>query len=605
MNRLLLLFVFVFLLVLAPPTPADPTRSEFQLEVQNYLDDYTATYQRLYYASSLAEWESNTRIVPGDSTNALRTRAANEALAEFTGSRENIEKSRTFLASKDPLTPLQIRQLETILFMAADKPQTVPDLVRARIAADARENENLFGFTYRLEGKEVTTNDIDDLLKTETNLDRRRAVWEASKEIGPTLKPGLENLRNLRNQTVQALGYQDYFAYMASQYGLTTGEMAALIQGLNQELRPLYRELHTWARYELAARYHQPVPDLIPAHWLPNRWGQDWADLVIVEGLDITAALREKGAEWIVPQAESFYVSLGFPSLPPSFYEKSSLYPLPPHSDYKKNNHASAWHLDLDTDLRSLMSVEPTAEYYETVHHELGHVYYDMTYSTPEVPLLLREGADRAYHEAVGSLMGLAAMQPRFMASIGLSTGDVRPDSIRTLLREALNHVVFIPWSTGTMFEFERRLYAENMPSSEWNRRWWELAARYQGIAPPSPRDERYCDAATKTHIIDDAASYYDYALSTVLLFQLHHHIATKILKENPRNTNYFGRRDVGDFLKSLLAPGATIDGQVLLKEKTGSELSAAAMVSYFEPLMAWLKVQNAGRTYTLPEIDG
>jgi peptidyl-dipeptidase A len=163
--------------------------------------------------------------------------------------------------------------------------------------------------------------------------------------------------------------------------------------------------------------------------------------------------------------------------------------------------------------------------------------------------------------------------------------------------------VVFIPWSTGTMFEFERRLYAENLPVSEWNRNWWEIVARYQGIAPPAPRDERWCDAATKTHINDDPASYYDYALSSVLLFQLHQHIATKILKEDPRDTNYYGRKDVGDFLKSLLEPGATIDGQALLKEKTGSELSAAAMVSYFGPLMEWLKVQNAGRTHTLPEL--
>ena len=194
------------------------------------------------------------------------------------------------------------------------------------------------------------------------------------------------------------------------------------------------------------------------------------------------------------------------------------------------------------------MSVEPNTEWYETTHHELGHIYYYLCYTNPEVPLLLREGANRAYHEAVGSLMGLAAMQPRFVRAIGLDAGEGAVDPMQQLLREALNYVVFIPWCTGTMFHFEKELYADELPSERWNARWWELAAKYQGIEPPGPRDERYCDGATKTHVNNDPAGYYDYALSFVLLFQLHDHIAGKILHEDPRDTNYFGRKEVGEF---------------------------------------------------------
>jgi peptidyl-dipeptidase A len=574
------------------------------MEAQGFLDGYTATYADLSYAAAQAEWESNTRIVEGDDTNAQRTRAANEALAAFTGSIENIETCRRLLAQREQLTPLQVRQLEVILYQAADKPQTVPELVRERIAAETEQVEKLYGFTYKIGGREVTTNRIDEILRSETDIRKRLRAWQSSKQVGPTLREGLEQLRRLRNQTVRALDYQDFFSYQVSDYGMSTKEMLALMDGLNRELRPLYRELHTYFRYQLAKKYKQPVPDLIPAHWLPNRWGQDWTALVSVQGFDLAGALRTKEPEWLVKQAERFYVSLGLASLPASFYQRSSLYPLPPDADYKKNNHASAWHLDLEQDIRSLMSVESNAEWYETTHHELGHIYYYISYTNPDVPLLLRSGANRAYHEAMGSLMGLAAMQPRFVATVGLVPEGTKPDPIQTLLKEALNYVVFIPWSAGVMTRFEHDLYADELAPDQWNQHWWELKARYQGIAPPSPRDERYCDAATKTHINNDPAQYYDYALSNVLLFQLHDHIARKILSEDPHDTNYFGREEVGRFLDSIMRPGASVDWRKVLREKTGQDLSAEAMLRYFEPLMEWLREQNRGRTHTLPGLD-
>ena len=568
-----------------------------------FLETYTKSYQELYAISSEAEWVSNTRIVEGDDTNLNRTKAANEALASFTGSVENIQTARELLKSKQDLDPIQALQLEAVLYNAAQNPQTVPDLVSQRIEQEARQTEQLYGFQFSLDGEEVSTNEIDQALREETDLARRFAVWESSKAVGPTLRSGLVELQRLRNETVRALGYRDYFSYQTSQYGWSADELIAEVDRINRELRPLYRELHTWARYELADRYDQPVPDLIPAHWLPNRWGQDWSALVDVQGLDLDAQLEQKGSEWLVEQAERFYVSLGFEKMPKVFWERSSLYPLPEGAGYKKNNHASAWHLDLERDVRSLMSVEPTSEWYETTHHELGHIYYYLSYTNPQVPPLLREGANRAYHEAVGSLMGLAAMQPRFLEEVGLGSGGARPDPTMNLLKEALNYVVFIPWSTGVMSHFEKELYADELPSGQWNKRWWELAAKFQGIAPLEPRGEAYCDPATKTHINNDAAQYYDYALSFVLLFQLHDHIAREILNQDPRDTNYYGSKKVGKFLRSILEPGASVDWRELLREKTGSDLSAKAMLSYFEPLMDWLKDQNAGRTVTLPNL--
>jgi peptidyl-dipeptidase A len=572
-----------------------------QQEADSYIKEYSQQFQKLYTLSAEAEWNSNIRIVEGDSSNAIATRQANEAMAAFTGSEENIKKTRDLLEDKNNLTDLQVKQLEAILFAAANNPQTVPEVVKKRIKAETEQTEKLFGFDFKLSGKSVSTNQIDSILREERNLDKRQQAWEASKEVGKVLKSGLVNLRNLRNETVQALGYDDYFSYQASDYGMQRAEMMDLMRRINQELLPLYRELHTYARYELAKKYKQPqVPDLLPAHWLPNRWGQDWSSIVAVEGINLDQVLRAKGPEWQVQQAERFYQSLGFPALPKSFYEKSSLYPVPAGAPYKKNNHASAWHMDLDKDVRSLMSVEPNSEWYETTHHELGHVYYFMTYSNPEVPVLLRGGANRAFHEAMGSLMGLAAMQKPFLVQLNLINPATKTDEVQSLLKEALNYVVFIPFASGVMSEFEHDLYAKNLDPKDFNQRWWELSAQYQGMAPPTQRGPEFADAASKTHINDDPAQYYDYALSYIILFQLHDHIAKNILKQDPHATNYYGNKAVGQFLTSIMYPGESGDWRKMLKEKTGEDLSARAMVAYFEPLMQYLKVQNKGRKYTM-----
>ena len=520
-----------------------------QKEVQTYLDAYNIMFQKLLIANNEAQWKLNTMIIEGDTATSKMATDAAEAFASFTGSKENIEKTQIWLKSKDKLTPLQVKQLEAIIFMAGSNPEIAGDIVKQKIKAETDQISLLYGFKYMLNGKEVTTNNIDEILKTSAVLDDRLEAWTTCKEVGTTLKSGLENLRNLRNQSVQALDYKDFFAYQAAEYGMSSDEVMQSCKQMINDVWPLYRELHTWARYELAAKYKQPVPEYLPAHWLPNRWGQDWTAMVNVEGINLDETLKSKSAQWIVEQGEEFYKSLGFDALPKSFYEKSSLYPLPADAAYKKNNHASAWHLDNDKDLRSLMSVEPNTEWWGTVLHELGHIYYFKTYSNPDVPIILRGGANRAYHEAMGSLIGLAALQKPFLQNFGLVGKDVVSNDTLNMLKEALDFVVHIPWGAGVMTGFENQLYSKNLSKDQFNKAWWDLVKKYQGIVPPTERGEMYCDAATKTHINDDAAQYYDYSMSNVLLFQFHDHIAKKILKQDPHNTNYWGSTATGKFL--------------------------------------------------------
>ena len=424
-------------------------------EVERFIAGYDSTYKRLYYADSKAQWQNNTRIVEGDSTNAVRAKQTGEALAAFVGSVANIDTLRRYLADSARLTPLETRELRVMLYNAAGSPQTVADTVRARIAAETEQVATLYGWQFRIGKKPVTANDIDGILRDSRSPAERRVAWEASKDLGPALKPGMVRLRGLRNHVVQALDYPDFFTWQVSDYDMTTPEMLALCDTLVAQTLPLYRELHTWARYELAKRFGVPVPDELPADWLPNRWGQDWTALVDVTGLNADSAIATHDAPWVVKQAENFYVSLGFDTLPTTFWKLSSLYPVPVDSPFKKNTHASAWHMDLDHDVRSLQSVEANSEWYGTAHHELGHIYYFMSYSRPEVPLVLRNGANRAYHEAIGTMMGLAALQPKFLEGRGLAPAGAAPDTMMLMLQEALNYIVFMPFSAGTMTRFE------------------------------------------------------------------------------------------------------------------------------------------------------
>jgi peptidyl-dipeptidase A len=576
--------------------------SNLNKDVEEFLSTYNKEYQQYLIASNEGQWALNTHIVEGDTLAAKNAEKADEAYAKFTGSNDHVEKAKKFLEKKDSLTQLQVFQLNRVLYMAASNPESMIDKVKESLAEQNKQIGRLYGFKFKINNKEVTPNDIDDILQKSNDEKKRLAAWMACKEVGKDLKPGVTKMRGLRNQCVQALGYKDFFAYQASEYNMTTDELIATTRGMIKDLWPLYRELHTWARYELAKKYNKPVPDIIPAHWLPNRWGQSWSELVEVSGINLDPYLEKQGPEWIVKKGEEFYKSIGFGPLPESFWQKSSLYPVKPGDNFKKNTHASAWHIDNDKDVRSLMSVVPNTEWWGTALHELGHIYYYLSYSNPQVPIILRNGANRAYHEAFGTMMGLASLQKPFLQGVGMVDKNAQTNDTLLLMKEALEYVVHIPWGSGTMTEFEYNLYSKNLPEDQYNKLWWELAKRFQGIEPAMPRGEEYCDAATKTHIIDDPAQYYDYSMSNVLLFQFHQHISKNILKQDPHATNYWGNKGVGAFLEKVMKPGASVDWREHLKASIGQDFSAKPMLEYFSMLMPYLKRLNQGRKYSLPE---
>jgi peptidyl-dipeptidase A len=571
-----------------------------QEEAEAFLTSYVKGWLPLETAANEASWTASTDVSEAHTAAQV---TANQKVNEFVGPPEVITKVKQLLAHREQLDDLTVRQLEKVRLRAAEAPGTVPEVVVARTRAEAGQAAAQDGFVYTLKRKgkadeHPSANDIDRVLVGSKDLNERLASWEVSKTIGGPLREGILRLRDLRNKVARTMGFDDFFALQVADYGMSAAELIALCDRLVDEVKPLYTQLHTWAKHALAKRYQAEVPaGKIPAHWLPNRWGQNWPSLV--EGVDMDAPFKGKTKEYITEQAERFYLSLGFPKLPPSFWMKSDLYPADPKTGRKKNSHASAWHINLRDDVRSLMSIEPDNRWFNTAHHELGHIYYYISYSTPHVPFLLRAGANRAFHEGIGDLIGLAAGQRPYLKQAGLLTPEAeKAPAVTFLLDTALDgsSAVFLPFSAGTMTHFERDFYAGTIKDTDLNAGWWEHVGKFQGIAPPGPRPETLCDAATKTHINDDPAQYYDYAIGTVIKFQLHDHIAREILKQDPRECNYYGSTKVGDFLRGILCTGATRDWNAVLREATGEGLTARPLVAYFEPLMEWLKQENKGR---------
>lgn len=572
-------------------------------EAERFLADYNSKYQPLYYAASQAQWIASTDVSDAHTDAAI---AAQKPLNEFVGERARLETIQSLRKHSWFLDPLTNRQLTAAFFKAAQYPGTLPELVAQRTEAEARQTaaQDGYRFTLRMSGQPdapITANGIDDILTESNDEAKRLAAWEASKEIGVALKPGLVNLRDLRNRCARELGFSSYFGLMVGEYGMSAQELMSLAQNAMAQTRPLFEQLHCYAKHRLAEKFGKPVPRLIPAHWLPNRWGQQWPGFEKAADLDPLFKTREP--KWVVEQAERFYTSMGFPKLPGSFWEKSDLRDLPADSPRKKNTHASAWHLDLAYDVRSLMSVKANYDWFSTTHHELGHIYYYLAYTGANVPLLLREGANRAFHEGIGELISLACSQRPYLAEIGVldaaAAREADANSNKWLLAQAMDgsNIVFQPWSWGVMTGWEHDFYEKELPPDRMNARWWELARQTQGIDPPSgDRSETFCDAATKTHINDDPAGYYDYAMCSLIVYQLHMYIAKNILKQDPHNCNYYGRKDVGEYLRALLSLGATRDWREVLRDFTGEDLSARAMLEYYEPLMPVMKELNKGR---------
>jgi peptidyl-dipeptidase A len=368
------------------------------------------------------------------------------------------------------------------------------------------------------------------------------------------------------------------------------------------QVRPLYLELHAYVRMKLHEKYGASVPadGPMPAHLLGNIWAQDWSNvypLVAPAGADASYSLtdilkrRKMGALDMVRTGERFYTSLGFASLPKTFWERS-LFLRPKDRDVVC--HASAWDIDLDADLRIKMCIDQTDEDFTTIHHELGHNFYQRAYK--DLPILFRHSANDGFHEAIGDTIALS-VTPEYLVRIGLL--DKAPDSSRDiglLMSRALSNVAFLPF--GLLIDQWRwKVFSGEIAPSDYNKAWWDLRLKYQGVAPPSARGEEFFDPGAKYHVPDNTP-YTRYFIAEILQFQFHRALAKAAGCTTPlHRCSIYESKEAGGRLNTMLSMGMSRPWPDALATLTGSrQMDASAILDYFAPLKQWLDEQTKGQ---------
>jgi peptidyl-dipeptidase A len=575
----------------AAATPAD---------ARAFLDTANETTLRLGVQQAQAGWVQQTYIT--DDTEALAARAsqaANEAGARF--AKESTKYDRVEVP---PDERRQLNLLKTSLVLATP--------------SDPKESDELSKIMARLESaygkgrwcadasKPDTCKNIDDvtrILAAPGDEKTLRAAWEGWHTISPPMRKDYQRFVELSNKGARELGFADTGAMWRSKYDMPPDDFSKELDRLWDQVRPLYLKLHAYVRLKLHEKYGDIVPanGPIPTHLLGNIWAQDWSNIYPLvaparadPGFSLTDILKKRKmpALEMVHTGERFYTSLGFAPLPKTFAERSLL--VRP-KDRDVVCHASAWDIDFAEDLRIKMCIEQTAEDFTTIHHELGHNFYQRAYK--DLPVLFRDSANDGFHEAIGDTIALS-VTPEYLVKIGLL--DKAPDTSRDiglLMTRALEKIGFLPF--GLLIDQWRwKVFSGEITPATYNKAWWDLKLKYQGVVPPSPRGEELFDPGAKYHVPDNTP-YTRYFLAAILQFQFHRALAKTAGCTLPLNRcSTFESKAAGERLNKMLSMGLSRPWPEALEALTGStQMDATAILDYFAPLSAWLDQQLAGKT--------
>ena len=429
-------------------------------------------------------------------------------------------------------------------------------------------------------------------------------LWTGWRTISPPLRSPYVRFTELANAGARDLGFTDLGELWRASYDMPPDQFTVELERLWSQVRPLYESLHCHVRAKLADEYGSavvPPDEPIPAHLLGNMWSQTWANIYDIvgparsdPGYDLTRLLESNRVDELemVRYGERFFSSLGFDPLPTTFWERS-LFVQPVDRDVVC--HASAWDLDYESDVRIKMCIGVNDEDFVTIHHELGHNYYQRAYQQQSP--LHRTSANDGFHEGIGDTIALS-ITPEYLAEVGLLRRVPPADrDLGLLLRLALDKVAFLPF--GLMVDQWRwKVFSGEIGPEEYNEGWWDLRTEYQGIRAPVPRSEADFDPGAKYHIPANT-SYTRYFLAHILQFQFHRALCEVAGVEGPlHRCSIFGSLEAGARLNTMLAMGASRPWPDALEVVTGQrEMDATAILDYFAPVQAWLDEQNAGRS--------
>ena len=444
--------------------------------------------------------------------------------------------------------------------------------------------------------------DLSRILRTGTNPKELLDAWRGWHTISPPIRKPFEKYVALGNKGARELGFADMGAMWRSKYDMAPDAFAKEMDRLWEQVKPLYLSLHAYVRSKLREKYGDLVPagGPIPAHLLGNMWAQEWENIYPLvapknadPGYDLTAILKSKNTKTpdMVRYGERFFTSLGFAPLPKTFWERSLL---TKPRDRDVVCHASAWDVDQVDDLRIKMCIEINSEDFSTIHHELGHNFYQRAYN--KQPFLFRDGANDGFHEAIGDTIALS-ITPEYLKKAGLlnTVPDASKD-LGLLMYKALEKIAFLPF--GLLIDKWRwEVFSGQVPPEKYNQAWWQLRLRYQGIAPPLPRSENDFDPGAKYHVPANFP-YARYFIADILQFQFHRSLARIANCGGPLNRcSIYDNKEAGRRLNAMLSMGASKPWPDELEALTGQrQMDATAILDYFAPLKKWLDEQNRGK---------
>ncbi|NNF50657.1 MAG: M2 family metallopeptidase [Woeseiaceae bacterium] len=575
--------------VAAAPTE---TAQEFVARVNDEL-------QELRREVGAANWVRSTYIT-GDT--AIIAAAASERYAKWHS--ETVQQAMAYDGQE---LDASTRRALDLLKLGTSAPSPNDAAKRKELAEITTNLEGTYGAgAYcRTENECIAGSELEQLMRDTRDYDELLEYWTGWRDVAVPMREPYTRFVELANEGANELGYPNLGDMWKSNYDMSPAEFEAESGKLWSQVKPLYDELHCHVRARLGEVYGDdkvPQDGPIPAHLLGNMWAQQWSslyDLVApypgVGDIDVDATLKTKNysPQEMTRSAENFYVSLGMPRLPDTFWERSQ-FTKPRDRDVVC--HASAWGLDGGNDLRIKMCIQQTYDELRVIYHELGHNYYQGAYK--DRPPLFQDSAHGGFHEAIGDTVTLS-MTPGYLAEVGLvKEGEDDPRAVinRQMLM-ALDKIAFLPFGK-LVDEWRWGIFSGAITPENYNQSWWDLRTRYQGIAPAVERTEAHFDPGSKYHVPGNV-SYTRYFLAHVLMFQLHRSLCEIAGHEGELQAcSIYNNRSAGEKLYAMLQAGASQPWQDTLEAMTGTrEMDATAIIDYFAPLMGYLREQNEGRS--------
>ncbi|HJT26670.1 MAG TPA: M2 family metallopeptidase, partial [Pyrinomonadaceae bacterium] len=566
-------------------------------EAEKFLADAEKRLLDLNIKAGRADWVKSTFIT--DDTELLAAEANENLIAATT---ELAEQSRKY--ENVDLSPEAKRKLK-LLKLSLTLPAPKDPAERSELTKITASMEGEYGKGKYCpdgdKGKCLSLPDLENIINNSRDPEELKKAWVGWHQIAIPIRKEYVRFVELSNKGAKEMGFKDTGAMWRSKYDMEPDAFAAEMERLWQQVKPLYDSLYTYTRHKLSEKYGKdivPEDKPIPAHLLGNMWAQQWGNIYPIlapanadRGYDLTQILKTKNtdAKQMVRYGEAFFTSLGFDSLPSTFWERSLF--LKP-ADREVVCHASAWDIDYEKDVRLKMCIQINEEDFTTVHHELGHNYYQMAYSTK--PFLFRDSANDGFHEAIGDTIALS-VTPAYLKQLNLI--DKVPDQtadIGFLLNRALDKVAFLPF--GYLIDQWRwKVFSGEVGPNDYNKAWWDLRLKYQGIVPPVPRTEQDFDPGAKYHVPANTP-YARYFLAHILQFQFHRALCREAGFTGPLyQCSIYGNKKAGEKLKAMLAMGMSEPWPAALKAMTGEDkMDATAILDYFAPLKTWLDQQNA-----------